>query len=271
MRVLLFPLLTLISFVHCVAQENWESYPADYNGKPGFVLVNMALNKDTSEKAKLPFLLKTVYALSGCNPQGVPYPDSIKKAEEVLDAGTAFVNALISNKASGTFTFDCKRSNYYFVSDTNGLRQSVLEKFRRYYPASPVSVEIKLDKEWQSYFDFLYPTEENQLYMDNMKVIIQLMQSDDPLEVPRAVDLFNYFSDKQKRDAFASQMQKEGYTYVKPTDEKTGDTQFVARLVIMSPATADRIYEITSFVNRKAKEFGGDYDGWEAYLVRKRR
>jgi len=85
-------------------------------------------------------------------------------------------------------------------------------------------------------------------------------QGDDP-SVKREISHWAYFPDEPKAQAFASWAR--GASYKVGKVERTGDQKVVVRFTHVGSMELADITHHSIEINRKAKEIGGDYDGWE--------
>src|SRR5690606_31557606 len=111
----------------------------------------------------------------------------------------------------GTFTYQCVRLDYIYVTDSVSVRAELSELYKTEFPAYKYFIDIKFDSEWEVYLQFLYPNIETQEFMANEKVLVQLRQSGDDLSTPRQVDHWLYFKDKRSRNSFVESLNKEGF------------------------------------------------------------
>lgn len=143
---------------HAMKEELWWTYLADYDGRPGSTVVDMAL-KGKAPIAAMPTALVT----------GVSY-ESPAKNSGLPDAGELdFLNrlaekrlAIIKAKAKcvvhvGTFTSDQKRYDYFYLAEPDGLEDALRQFYHTECPKRDPYVNIKEDPQWDRYLTFLYP------------------------------------------------------------------------------------------------------------------
>src|SRR6185436_9306052 len=155
-------------------------------------MVNMGIRPNAPD-LNFPFVISAGVKFVSCDSNGLTIDSEFKNLNKISDSIASTINQLVKNVLVGTFTYQCERRDYFYVSDTIGLRQRItgliLKRFSQYTPA----ISIKYDKDWTAYLDFLYPTEETMEYMQNEKVVMKLQQSGDKLEKERQVDHWLYF------------------------------------------------------------------------------
>jgi hypothetical protein len=137
--------------------ELWWSYLADYDGLPGSTFVNLAL------KTRVPMHDRSTLLVTGVSYESAPKASGLPDAAE-LD----FLNRLSSKRLSlvsahstalfvGSFTHKNERLDYIYVSDAAGLEAALREFYTTECPARRPYINIKSDRQWEAYLDFLYP------------------------------------------------------------------------------------------------------------------
>lgn len=250
-----------------VNQENWDVYMAMYEKGAGSTTLNMDLVKYAPKK-ELPFILITGATFTNCTNDGFPNKDEFNKLYELSDDALAVVSKLTKMEIAGTFTYQCQRLDYIYISDTTKIRSKLIDLYKTKYSNYKYYINIKLDKNWDAYLKFLYPNEETQEYMSNQKVIQQLMAGGDNLTKARQVDHWLYFSTANERDLFEKSIVNSGYKI--ESKEKIGNSNRPYKLHISRTDKVDpeSINEITLDLKRKARQMNGEYDGWETFIVK---
>ena len=97
-------------------------------------------------------------------------------------------------------------------------------------------------------------------------VIVQLRKAGSDLSRPHAIDFYLYFPNKSAAEEAAARMRDTGYqTEVKRAAKGDNWLCLGKKKVIPKLPT---IQGITRDLDALAKSYGGDYDGWEAEVVR---
>lgn len=261
-------LSSIILTTSLVAQEgNWDVYLAEYEKGPGSTVLNMDLKKIAPDKT-LPFLFSAGVKFAGCVPNGLPTSSELNNLYRVSDSVVAIVNRHGKNILAGTFTYQCERRDYFYVPDTIGLRQQVITLIAKSFPGYSPAFNIKPDKEWQAYLDFLYPNEITMEYMKNQKVLEQLEKAGDKLDKARLVDHWIYFKTDNDRNCFIQYAVQQKFKI--ETKEKIDDPNYPLKLHISRVDQVDvaSISKITLELEKEAKKCNGDYDGWETFVVK---
>lgn len=257
--LLFFPLL-------CFSQDegDWDVYLADYEDGVGSTMVRMDLFSDAPIK-EYEFLLVAGAEYKNCIPEGLPSPEAFEYLYQVDDS---IINILASHNPiyTGIFSHKCERLNFFYLKDTMNIREKLAQMHsKNFSKLSNPHIEIKLNKEWEAYKNFLYPSEEIQRYMADQKVILHLQSAGDNLETPRQVDHWIYFPSIEDRKGFYEKAKEMGYA--PESASKIENAELPYQLVISKSTDVRNIYEDTSSLNALAKEFNGDYDGWETFII----
>jgi uncharacterized protein (TIGR01619 family) len=267
--VKIIAVLSLITLTTTLsAQEgNWDAYMAKYEKGPGSTIINMDIKKIAPDK-RLPFLFSAGVKFTNCTTDGLPSAPEFDNLNRISDSVVAIIDRLVKNTLVGTFTYQCERRDYFYVPDTTGLRQQVINLLTKRFPAYTPAFNVKLDKKWEAYLDFLYPNEETMEYMKNQKVIMQLQKAGDKLDKPRLVDHWLYFKTENDVNCFIQYANQEHYKI--GTKEKVTISGYTYKLQLSRTDKVDlsSISKITLELGRQAKKCNGDYDGWETFVVK---
>jgi len=265
----------LISIIACICSsavyaqqdENWENYMALLEKKPASVLVNLALY-DKSPNRSLPYLLITGPKSRHCETNGIPSKEEIPVLEEMLHETDLFISGVTPKILAGTLTYNCQRVNYYYVKDTAGLGVAMARLYKRSYKDYEYVCKIKPDPDWSSYRNFLYPTEENFTWIENNKIITDLITKGDSLTKPRDIHFILLFKTEQDRKAFISIVHKDGYKVDELSFIKKADVPYCIKISRFEKIEPDMIAEMTTEVKAAAKNNKGLYEGWSCDVTK---
>ncbi len=240
---------------------NWDTYMAQFNGKPGSVLVDMGLQSSAPDK-RYPYLVITGPAVERCPPNGLPAAGAIEGLEEILERTTNFITGISAHVLAGTVTCNCERLNYYYVRDTLGLRGAVARMYNKNYKEQPYSIKIKYDPNWISYRTFLYPDDKTKRWMESTKIITAMLQAGDSLTQKRNINFKFNFQTEQERIKFVEAVRARDYRADR--QYTTGDGVagvVVGKFDIVRMSLVDSMAE---YLGDEAKKYRGVYLGWEA-------
>lgn len=247
--------------------SNWDAYIAIYENGEGSTTLNMDLKKD-APKAELPYILITGVTFSNCTEKGFPEKEEFNKLYGVSDEVETIISKLTKMELAGTFTYQCERLNYYYINDTTQIRSKLTALYKNKFSNYKHYINIKPDKNWEAYLNFLYPNEEIQESMSNQKVIEQLQKGGDDLTKSRQVDHWLYFSNEKNRNLFEKLITQNGFKIEIKEKIDNPDKPFKLHISRNDKVDPESISKITLELRKKAKELEGDYDGWETYIVK---
>jgi uncharacterized protein DUF695/regulator of ribonuclease activity B len=258
-------LLPLFFFLPAKAQnENWDTYMAKFGDKPGSVLVDVGLMEVAPDK-RYPFLVITGPKGQKCNDKGLPDKETIDELEEILNATDNFLTGVTPKVLAGTFTYNCERLNYYYVKDTNNIRNAIMRMYNRNYANYSYALNMKYDPEWDAYRTFLYPSDETITWMENDKLITKMMQAGDDLTKQRDINFQLYFRTDSDRNACSDFAVAKGYRVAKkivPAKETHAPFELIASKYGFVKIEA--IDTMMDELRKEAKKHHGFYDGWDA-------
>ena len=240
---------------------------ARYEKGAGSTVFNVSL-KDSAPIKRFPFLLKTGVKVKDCPQDGLATGNELDTLYAISDKMKSIVVAAIANREAGTFSYQCERTDYYYVGDTSNIRKRLETAFKTYYPEYKYSIEIRNDPDWDAYLKFLYPSEDVMEYMSNQKVIFGLTKAGDDLSKPRQVDHWLYFKSEGDRSLFITYALKENFKLEGQKKLDKGTRPFQLRISRTDNVDMSSIMEITQKLRKKAKELNGDYDGWETFVIK---
>jgi hypothetical protein len=260
--------MTLLIYSQLAAQEeNWDVYVAQYNKGPASIMLNMGLKK-IAPVTNLPFVLVTGVKFKDCPFDGMPSQKEFTNLYKISDSVKTTIDSKVKNNLVGAFTYQCERLDYFYVADTTGLRQQLTALYKNRFSSYIPYINIKADKEWKGYLDFLYPNEEAFEFMQNQKVIIRLQKEGDKLNKERQVDHWLYFSTEADRNCFISYAVQKNFKI--ESKEKTANLSHPFKLHLSRTDKVDMasISKITLELRRQAKKCNGEYDGWETFVIK---
>lgn len=247
--------------------ENWDTYMAKFEKGAGSVLVNMSLKK-TAPVLEYPYLVVTGVKFTDCPEDGFPSKREFNNLYTISDSVKAVIEKSSNAILSGTFTYQCQRLDYFYVSDTTRTRLALLSLYKNRFPSYTYYINIKAEKGWLSYLDFLYPSEKILDFMGNQKVLMALENAGDKLTRSRPIDHFAYFKTEADRTCFISYALKNRFRITKK--ENTGEAGQPYSLIFTrndKPAVKT-ISIITMELRKQVAKCQGEYDGWETVVVR---
>lgn len=146
---------------------------ADYEGKPGSTIVDMAL-KNEAPIAAMPIALVTgVSYESPDKADGLPSVSDLNFLNQLAEKRMLVIRAHSKSFVHvGTFTNDHKRYDYFYLTDPTGLEEALRQFYQSECPNRDPYVNIKDDPQWERYLSFLYPNQPTiQFYRSELEKI----------------------------------------------------------------------------------------------------
>ena len=243
--------------------ELWDTYMSRFGDRPASILVDMGLIL-TAPDVRYPYLVITGPKALHSDKNGIPVKEEIASLEDILDATGNFLTGLTAKKLAGTLTYNGQRNNYYYVRDTMGIRNAIMRMYTRNFKDYKFALTIKYDPQWLMYRTFLYPSNETQNWMDNNKIITQMLQNGDSLTKPRNITFAACFNADSSRNAFTTFITNSGYTVDKDHTVKNTDYPLCMLFHKYGYIKKDSINIITDEIRNNVKVHNGIYNGWNA-------
>jgi uncharacterized protein (TIGR01619 family) len=245
--------------------EDWDSYFCRVNDALASVALDLGLRKVIPDKSKPDLLWIWVYFKSP-RPDGLSDSsefDALVRIEEKLTEtlGSKF-NAILS----GRITTDGRREFYFYGLHSDAFDSAVVDALA-FFPGYEFDSGFQKDPEWKQYLEVLYPSDENLQRMKNRSVLDVLERKGDTLEASRDIFHWIYFRTKSDREAFWTVIQLLSYRLQSKPEKAGGDFPFGLCIVRFQSVKQDYIDEAVIELFRCAKEFRGDYDGWETKVI----
>ena len=245
--------------------ENWDFYFANVDDGKASVYLDLGLKSVAPVSGK-----ENIFWISIM--MNNPRADGLSSSEEAetLWEMEDLIVKEISSKHDviyvGRLTNNNRRDLYfYFGSDK--LIDSTLSKCMVRYPDYEYEFGINENDNWDSYFNFLYPSPRAIQRMQNRKVLEHMEKEGDKLLASRPVDHWIYFKTENDRKQYEREVNKLGF---KTVDKNSNDaSEYKFKLVISrnDKVSGDEINDYTIELWELAKKYNGDYDGWETPLI----
>ncbi len=261
----LFLMILLIPSLSFGQEETWNNYLAQFEKGAGSVVLNMDIVKRAPIKS-LPFIIITGVKFDLCDKNGFPQKEGFEKLYQISDSIYKAIENFTETEFVGTFTYQCERLDYIYVKDTIGLRNKVSATYKRIFPDYENYINIRSDKEWSAYLEFLYPNEETLEFMSNQSVIDKLIAEGDNLTQARKVDHWIYFLNKKDLNDFTEYAKSQSFK-IEGSDKEGQEYQL--HISRTDKVDIDSISKITTQLKKESKKFNGEYDGWETVIIKK--
>ncbi|WP_299325937.1 DUF695 domain-containing protein [uncultured Maribacter sp.] len=244
-------------------EERWDAYMAAYeDGKIGSTTLRMDLNEITPIE-DFNYVLVTGLSYETTNENGFPENETFAVLHKVADELMEIIQKETEYITVGSFMFNKERLEYFYLKEPKNLVYIIENFYKEYYPEYKFYVNIKEDKEWTYYKDFLYPSEEVQNYMADQSVLRSLEEAGDLLSKSRPVYHWLYFSTEDEMKRCENDLVSSNFIVNNAGINTESDLPYELHVYRVDHVDIDTIYPITSQLRVMARKYGGEYDGWE--------
>ena len=194
---------------------------------------------------------------------GFPQGDTFELLHKVGDELIEILKTNGDNLLVGSFMYNFQRLEYFYLKSDNDIEKQLEEFYKSKYPNNKYYINLKEDKNWSYYRDFLYPNDDTLNYISDQKVVDQLIKSGDNLEKERRIDHWIYFSNKKNMELFKTEVTKSNFKIEFSGINDQTDLPFEIRIWRVDKVDIESIHPITNNLRKLAIKYNGDYDGWE--------
>lgn len=241
--------------------DNWDFYALLVDSEPASILLDLGLAQNAPIESQ-PYMAYVRVQMRS------PRPDGLSSNEEFGDlvaVGDSLEEAFADNPGTtyaGRNTSSGKRDFYFYTSDPAAFSVSV-QKAMAGHSDYRFEVGDQPDRNWDIYFNFLYPSPDDLQRILNRRVVDNLAAHGDNPSEPRPVDHFAYLPDAAVATQLIDHLQKQGFSVDEPRID--GGTVAVSFKRTDRPEDID---DVVIPIARRIKELGGEYDGWGCEVVK---
>lgn len=242
--------------------DHWEFFPCTMGEDQAFIFTDVGIKEQLSEQAP-EMLLKVRLDYKAPTENGLPTGEEFEPAKAIEDELHEFVDGR-GDFYVGRITVSGQRHFFVYVKDWDGYEKRVADIGQNHgYDLKFAAIE---DSGHSQYWDYLWPTESDWQIIRDMRVLDALKNDGDDHSIERDVDHWIYFDDLVAAQQYRDWSIEFGLEEVSPIELVEG--LHSVRLKHHGTMLLGDISGITIPLALKAKEMGGDYDGWEAPVMR---
>ena len=240
--------------------DHWEFYPCEMGEHQAFIFYDHGI-REQIDGLQHPDSLKIRVRFQIQSDNGLPLREEFDRLSALEDLVTARVQAL-GGVYVGRVSVAGARYFHCFVSFTQDAARTMLREVAA-ESGYELDFVLKPDPRKSTYWDELFPTDEEWRVIQDLKVLEALEKHGDDHSVPRRIDHWSYFPAPADRDAFAAWAVENGFAIEHLSDpEGAGDEWGIQIYHEARPEVAE-ITATTALLQETSAEFGGNYDGWE--------
>lgn len=245
--------------------DNWDFYSCRVDGEPASIFVDLGLARDVPLHDR-PYMAYVRVFMRSPRPDGLSSQAEFDTLIRLEDRLTSALTADNATTYVGRNTSGGCRDFYFYADDPSDWTPKVsnaLADFRDYkYEAGS-----RLDREWKTYLDFLYPPPADMERIQNRRVCEALQKKGDALSQPREIDHWAYFPNEDSRGHFLNVVIPQGFAVRELKRSEGTEKPFGVQFFRIDLPSFETIDEVTLPLHRAAIAAGGNYDGWETQVV----
>lgn len=238
----------------------WNFYALRVDNEPASIFVDLGIAKD-APLASFPNMAYLRVRMNNPRPDGLSSQEEFDTLVEIEDRVAQQIKLSDQSIYVGRNTSSGNRDFYFYTRDHS--IEDTLREIMANWPDYAFQMGERVDEDWSTYWQFLYPSPADFQRMGNRDVVNQLLDHDDQIDIPRKIDHFAVFVTPDGRDAFARHLTLEGYAISETTD--AGDDTF--KIAFDKVDRPDQIDDVTIDLLNNARQNGGEYDGWGCTIV----
>jgi len=247
-----------------MSEENWASFHRDVNGQRAYHLVDLGLLERNVAQG-LPLLI--VASIEAQSPGDFDAAAS-GALVEFEDRLVASIEQRCAGKYVGRVRTSDRVTWHFHAPERAGIEGDVADAVRN-AGRWTVNARCARDPQWRFCSGHLLPNEQELRFINDSKVVVALMEHGDPLDVPRNFRHYVYFDAEGAARACVGGIGAVGLRGASAAVDRSDD-KYVVVVSHESPADPDSAHAAAEAIRALAARHGGEYDGWEAALVRAR-
>jgi regulator of RNase E activity RraB len=244
--------------------DRWDFYFLRVDDKPASIYLDLGAH-ESAPNPKLTHMAYVRLHMREARDDGLSSQTEFDALNAVEDALTA---ALVNEETNyvGRCTADFYRDFFFYVSQAQDWSSRVaacMRSFGNYrYEAG-----AREEPDWATYFSLLYPSDTDMESIENRHICEALERKGDKLSEAREIDHWAYFADKISLDAYVAEARQLGFKVreIRPPDDTC--ERHCAQLWRSDIPAFNAIDAVTLPLFNLAAKHGGEYDGWETFVV----
>ncbi|MGX2032457.1 MULTISPECIES: DUF695 domain-containing protein [Methylocaldum] len=245
--------------------DDWDFYFCSVDNKPASIFVDLGIAKEApmAEYSVMAYVRTHMQAPRDDGLSSQVEFETLKSLEDALESLRGDGTALYVGRSTSN---GC-RDLYFYARTAEGWAERVADVMKA-FPSYEFEYGTRSDPDWNAYFRFLYPSDEDRERIQNRRTCEALERNGDRLEKERPIEHWVYFPDSDSRQKFSSHAATLGYTTVALIEPESDQNSYGIRLSCIGVPSIANIDDLTIPLFRAARDYGGEYDGWETEVVR---
>ena len=228
---------------------------------PAVVRTNLALT-DFQFTANYPKRLHLQILYKNADDNGFPTREEGEYVYPVEDAVVEIIEQH-GDMLAGVVKCDERAHIFAYVKNELGYYDEISEMMSENFPNYAYTLAVFEDKDWELYFNGLYPDRYEHQSIMNMRLIENIESHGDSM-VPRVLEHCLCFTTEENGEAFFTKVMEDGFIKLSSEDLSNNediDKEYLYELVIGREDAFENIDETVWYLMDLAEEFDGEYDG----------
>ena len=235
---------------------------------PAVIRTNLAL-RDFECTVNYPKRLHLQILYKNADDNGFPTREEGEYVYPVEDAVVEIIEQH-GDMLAGVVKCDERAHIFAYVKNELGYYDEISEMMSENFPDYAYTLAVFEDKDWELYFNGLYPDRYEHQSIMNMRLIENIESHGDSM-VPRVLEHCLCFTTEENGEAFLTKVMEEGFKKLSTEDLSNNediDKEYPYELVIGREDAFENIDDIVWYLMDLAEEFDGEYSGWGCHIVK---
>ena len=235
---------------------------------PAVIRTNLALT-DFQFTANYPKRLHLQILYKNADENGFPTREEGEYVYPVEDAVVEIIEQH-GDMLAGVVKCDERAHIFAYVKNELGYYDEISEMMSENFPNYAYTFAVFEDKDWELYFNGLYPDRYEHQSIMNMRLIENIESHGDSM-VPRVLEHCLCFTTEENGEAFLAKVMEDSFIKLSLEDLSNNediDKKYPYELVIGREDAFENIDETVWYLMDLAEEFDGEYDGWGCHIVK---
>ena len=240
---------------------------------PAVVRTNLAL-MNFECTANYPKRLQLQILYKNADDNGFPTREEGEYVYSIEDAVVEIIEQH-GDILAGVVKCDERVHIFAYAKNESGYYDEISEMMAENFPNYVYTFAVFEDKDWELYFDGLYPDRYEYQSIMNRSLIENIKSNGDSM-VPRVLEHCLFFTTEENGEAFLAKVMEEGFIKLssedlsnnEDIDKEDIDNEYPYQLVIGREDDFEDIDETVWYLMDLAEEFDGEYDGWACPIVK---
>jgi hypothetical protein len=246
--------------------SDWKFFPCQIGDDIAFVYVDVAAEKDI--KRAPPTLVKVRLTYKAPRPNGLPTSEEFESVRAIELSLERFARRG-KDRYVGRITRGGHRVFFFYTRRATSAWGEFLERLV-HKSGYALALSARSDRRHAGYRKELYPTADDWQVISDIGVVEALRREGDVEGVRRRIDHWAYFKDAKSAKKFVKWALRGPHKHDAGLSGVDEDGKHRVRLYHVGTTRQNELSHHSIQLNRKASELGGQYDGWETKVVRRK-